>query len=157
MTRKKAVLAFFIFLVINFAALGIGGLFTTDGVSSEWYANLNKAPWTPSGWVFGAAWSFIMVCFSFYMTGLWSRSDNRKKMGLLFVIQLVLNISWNPIFFKFQNVTLGLAVISLLTILITYFLFHYRSLLKTKSVLVIPYFIWLLIATSLNAYILIQN
>lgn len=36
-----------LFLVLNFAALAIGGLFTGDGVPSEWYQNLNKAPWTP--------------------------------------------------------------------------------------------------------------
>ena len=42
-----------IFALLNFGALAIGGLFTGGGVSSEWYASLNKAPWTPPGWVFG--------------------------------------------------------------------------------------------------------
>ena len=31
-----------IFLVINFAALGLGGLFTGPGTSSDWYTNLRK-------------------------------------------------------------------------------------------------------------------
>ena len=44
-----------IFLVLNFGALGIGGLFTGKGVPSEWYNELNKAPWSPPGWVFGFA------------------------------------------------------------------------------------------------------
>ena len=55
-----------IFLVINFAALGLGGLFTRSGVPSEWYQDLDKAPWAPPGWVFGAAWTLIMLCFSVY-------------------------------------------------------------------------------------------
>jgi len=45
----------FLFLLINFAALALGGLATSDGVVSLWYQNLNQAPWTPPGWVFGAA------------------------------------------------------------------------------------------------------
>ena len=34
-----------IFLIINFGALALGGLFTSKGVPSEWYAGLAKAPW----------------------------------------------------------------------------------------------------------------
>lgn len=56
-----------LFLVLNFAALGIGGLFSGQGVPSDWYTGLNKAPWTPPGWVFGSAWTIIMICFAIYM------------------------------------------------------------------------------------------
>lgn len=56
-----------LFLILNFGALALGGLFTNNGVNSEWYTNLNKAPWTPPGWVFGFAWTTIMICFSIYM------------------------------------------------------------------------------------------
>lgn len=38
-----------VFLALNFGALAIGGFFTGIGVSSEWYTQLNKAPWTPPG------------------------------------------------------------------------------------------------------------
>ena len=53
-----------LFLVINFAALAIGVIFTGKGVPSEWYASLSKAPWTPPGWVFGAAWTSITVSYT---------------------------------------------------------------------------------------------
>ena len=56
-----------IFLIINFAALGIGSFLMGEGPSGEYYQSTNKAPWTPPGWVFGAAWTLIMVCFSVYM------------------------------------------------------------------------------------------
>lgn len=146
-----------IFLVINFAALGIGGLFTSKGVSSEWYYNLNKAPWTPPGWVFGFAWTTIMICFAFYMAYAWKIVANRNLLIGLFVIQWILNILWNPVFFKFNEVLIGLVIISSLTLLVGYFLFGYISELKLKSLLVLPYFLWLVIATSLNAYILLKN
>ena len=107
-----------IFLVINFGALGIGGLFTGKGVPSAWYTELNKAPWTPPGWVFGAAWTFVMICFAFYMAYLWPTSENKKLLVGLFVAQLILNVAWNPVFFHFHNAALGLIIISALTVLI---------------------------------------
>ena len=145
------------FLVLNFLALAIGGTFTGKGVPSDWYQNLDKAPWTPPGWVFGSAWTLIMVCFAIYMAYLIMRNANKKKIIILFFTQWILNVVWNPVFFYYQAVLLGFITISLLTTLITYFLFHYKNELKLKSLLIMPYFIWLIIATSLNGYILFFN
>lgn len=146
-----------LFLVLNFTALGIGGLFTGDGVSSDWYQNLDKAPWTPPGWVFGFAWTSIMVCFAIYMAYLIHSPLNRKRVVLLFSIQWVLNVSWNPIFFYSQNILVGMLCITLLTLLIMYLFFSYWKELQFKSIFLAPYLIWLFIATSLNAYILLFN
>jgi tryptophan-rich sensory protein len=146
-----------LFLLINFAALGLGGFFTGNGVSSDWYVNLNKAPWTPPGWVFGAAWTTIMICFSFYMAYAVKQVDNFKWLIGLFVLQWILNVVWNPVFFYYQQVLLGLIVISLLTLLVGYFFFNYWSVLKLKALFILPYLIWLIIATSLNAYVLVKN
>lgn len=146
-----------IFLVLNFAALAIGGLYTGDGVSSDWYAELNKAPWTPPDWVFGAAWTSIMICFSFFMSALWASTENKVSLISLYASQWFLNVLWNPMFFAWQDVGLALVVISSLTLLVGYYLFTHLNTLKAKALLVAPYFIWLLIATSLNAYILLQN
>ena len=146
-----------IFLVLNFAALGIGGFFTGKGVPSEWYNNLNKAPWSPPGWVFGFAWTTIMICFAVYMSYAWTKVSDLKLLVILFAVQWILNIAWNPAFFYFHQVTVALIIISLLTILVGYFLVAYWSDLKIYSLLIMPYFVWLLIATSLNAYILVKN
>jgi translocator protein len=146
-----------IFLVINFAGLGLGSLFTNQGVSSDWYAQLNKAPWTPPGWVFGAAWTTIMICFSFYMAYAWAQVENRKWLLGLFTIQWLLNVLWNPVFFKFHQVLPAFIIIAALTILVGYFLFGFKNSLGVKIWLVLPYFLWLLIATSLNGYVLFNN
>lgn len=146
-----------VFLIINFGALAIGGFFTGKGVPSDWYTLLSKAPWTPPGWVFGFAWTTIMICFSIYMAYLWPVCENKNKLIALFVLQWVLNVSWNPAFFYYQNVLLGLVLISALTILIGFFLVSYWSDLKLISVFLIPYFLWLIIATSLNGYIYLNN
>jgi tryptophan-rich sensory protein len=146
-----------IFLLLNFAALGIGSFFTTSGVSSAWYTNLTKSPWTPPGWVFGAAWTTIMICFAFYMAYAWDTLANRNLLIGLFIAQWVLNILWNPVFFKYHEVFFGLIVISALTLLVGFILATNWHQLKMKSLLILPYFMWLLIATYLNAYILLKN
>ncbi|MDC1188758.1 tryptophan-rich sensory protein [Flavobacteriales bacterium] len=146
-----------IFLLINFLALAIGSFFTSKGVPSIWYEELSKAPWTPPGWFFGFAWTSIMICFSIYMAYLWPTSKNKSLLVTLFLIQWILNTGWNPVFFQFHNVAASLVIISALTILIGYFFYANWTQLKLKSLLIAPYFIWLIIATSLNAFVLIKN
>ena len=146
-----------IFLILNFAALAIGGLFTGKGVPSEWYADLNKAPWTPPGWVFGFAWTSIMILFAVYMSELWAQFEDKKWLLVLFSVQWVLNVLWNPLFFQYHNMTLSLLVIFALTLLVAFFFFYYWPEMKFKSFLILPYLIWMIIATSLNLYISINN
>nr|WP_320120480.1 TspO/MBR family protein [uncultured Marinifilum sp.] len=145
-----------LFLVLNFSGLAISGLFTSTGVSSDWYQTLLKAPWTPPGWMFGAAWTIIMICFAFYMAFL-IQSTNQKKIIIVYSIQWILNVLWTPVFFYFQEIAFGLINISLLLFLIGYLFFKYCRILNYKTIFLAPYFIWLLIATSLNAYIFFNN
>ena len=146
-----------IFLVINFAALGLGSLLMGSGPGSEWYQNLNKAPWTPPGWVFGAAWTLIMVCFAFYMALGWDKTINRNTFVFLFILQWILNVLWNPVFFRFHLVLPGLVIIVALTLLVGYMFFNYLPQFKILSLLMLPYLIWMLIAASLNGYIFLRN
>jgi tryptophan-rich sensory protein len=151
------VLRIIIFLLVNFAALGIGGLSTNKGVTSEWYATLAKAPWTPPGWVFGVAWTSIMICFAIYMAYAWKSVENKSLLIGLFVIQWILNVAWNPVFFKYHEMLAGLVIISLLTVLLGYFFFGFLQQLKWISLLVLPYFLWLMVATTLNGYAYFNN
>jgi tryptophan-rich sensory protein len=154
---KKHIIVFLAFLSLNFLALGLGGLFTADGVSSEWYQTLNKAPWTPPGWVFGAAWTFLMCCFTVFMTMRWSKDHDRKKTLILYSIQWILNVSWNPIFFYFHQNLLGLIDITLLLSVVIILGITTLRTLRFHTLWILPYVLWLMIATSLNAYIVFFN
>ena len=145
-----------IFLIINFGALGIGSTLMDNGPQSSWYTNLNQAPWTPPGWVFGFAWTTIMFCFSIYMAKL-LEVKNTTSVLALFAVQFVLNVSWNYVFFNQHMIALGLINIVLLTIIVGFMMFIYKSQLKKYTLLILPYFLWLLVASSLNGYILFNN
>lgn len=146
-----------IFLILNFGALALGGLFTSKGVPSDWYISLSKAPWTPPGWVFGAAWTIIMICFSIYMAKVWTVTEDKRILIILYSVQWILNVGWNPTFFYYNKVATALILIIMLTVLIGFILFFYWKTMKLESILIAPYFIWLLIATSLNGYIFFKN
>ena len=145
-----------IFLVLNFIALAIGGLFTGSGVSSNWYQELNKAPWTPPGWVFGVAWSIIMLAYSWYLSKL-TTTISHRFISVLFSASWLLNVAWSPLFFRFQFINLGLVVLTLLFLcILTFFLLFVRKL-KETSFLLLPYLVWLGTAFSLNWFIVFNN
>lgn len=145
-----------LFLIINFIGLAIGNWFMNDGPSTNWYINLNKAPWNPPGWVFGFAWTLIMVTFSIYLGKLLLK-ENTFRNRVTFLIQFLLNVSWNFIFFNKHWVFLGLINLILLTSLIFIYFFKVSSNLQKERYLLLPYALWLCVATSLNLYILIHN
>jgi len=145
-----------LFLFINFGGLALGSWLMNNGPNTDWYLNLTKAPWTPPGWVFGAAWTSIMIFFSIYLTFLFTKNYNQKKL-FLFSIQFLLNVSWNYLFFNKHEIFTAFISIILLTALIFFLFFHYYKAHKKVSFLLLPYMIWLCIATSLNLYILIHN
>jgi benzodiazapine receptor len=146
----------FLFLVVNFVGLAIGSWGMNNGPISDWYINLNQAPWTPPGIVFGIAWTLIMVCFSIYLGKLFSEGNSKKKI-LIFLFQFTLNVSWNFIFFNQHLVLLGLITIIFLTLILFIYFFKFSNNLGNYSYLLLPYMIWLCIATSLNLYILVNN
>jgi translocator protein len=148
---------FLLFALINFGGLAIGNLFTGPGVASTWYQQLDKAPWTPPGIVFGIAWFSIMLCFSFYMTNLWKMKQLGRRNGVLYAAEVVLNIGWNYVFFFLHADMAALLVIIALFCIVLYFLFVGFRSSALQGWLMVPYALWLCIAISLNAYITLFN
>lgn len=145
-----------LFLIINFGGLAIGSWLMNSGPTSDWYINLEQAPWTPPGWVFGVAWTIIMICFSIYLGKLFL-VESTQKQKLFFFFQFILNVSWNFIFFNQHLVLIGLVTIILLTSLLFIYFFNLSKKVENYKYLLLPYMLWLCIATSLNLYILIHN
>jgi|GEM_PF-112963 len=154
------IVPFLIFGVLNFGGLAIGSMATGPGVSSEWYAGLAKAPWTPPGWVFGAAWTTVMLGFTWFMTSAWARAESaadKKGQALWFGLAWGLNVAWNPLFFGLQATGVALFEILSLYAVIAAMAARNWSTAGAGRWGVVPYLVWLAIATSLNAYVVWAN
>ena len=144
---------FVVFLVLNFGALALGALLMGEGPLGAWYQSLDKAPWTPPGWVFGFAWTGIMVCYSIYMVRIWQTfKESRKQIAVLFALQWILNVSWNPAFFYFHWMGLGIILILSLEIILIIKHLKFFNASFVSHLLIAPYILWLMIAFSLNAF-----
>ena len=103
-----------VYFILNFGALALGSYLMGEGPTGNWYTNLNKAPWTPPGWVFGASWTLIMVCLSIFMNKAVQIDSLRTSILWIYAVQLVLNILWNPLFFNLHWT--GFALIEIITL-----------------------------------------
>lgn len=146
-----------VFFILNFGALALGSYLMGEGPTGNWYTNLNKAPWTPPGWVFGAAWTLIMVCLSIFMNKAVQIEALRKTILWIYGVQLVLNILWNPLFFNFHWTGLALIEIITLVFVVGFMALKAKPYLPQLTWLLTPYAVWLCVAITLNAYALQNN
>jgi len=76
----------------------------------------------------------------------------------MYVFSVVLNLIWNPLFFGLHKLETSWLVITMLWITIYWITDTTRKEFGWKPMLlVLPYFIWLCIADSLNLYALLMN
>lgn len=137
----------------------LGGLLTAASVTN-WYPNINKTALTPPSWLFGPVWSvlFIMMAIALYLA--WSgrnKQKTRRKAAYLFFGQLAANVAWSGIFFGLQQIGLAFIEIIFLLILITYTLLAFYRLNKTAGWLMMPYFLWVCFAATLNFSLWLAN
>ena len=128
-----------------------------EGPTGNWYTNLNKAPWTPPGWVFGASLTLIMVCLSIFMNKAVQIDSLRTSILWIYAVQLVLNILWNPLFFNLHWTGFALIEIITLVFVIGFMALKAKPYLHQLTWLLAPYVVWLCIAITLNAYALQNN
>jgi len=126
---------------------------------NNWYKKLKKAPWSPPNYLFGIVWPILYTMMSVAFFLVWKSNACFPYCSALttFFIQLAFNLSWTTIFFYYKMPKVALLDI----LLILFFSFKtYTSFLKvntTAAYLLIPYLAWLLLAFSLNLYIVLYN
>ncbi len=113
---------------------------------------LAKPGFTPPGWVFGAVWPvlYLLIGLAFSVV-LNARGARGRGLAItLFVVQLLCNLAWSPLFFAAHEVTLAayLAIMILVLAAITTVLFwRVRS---SAGLLMLPYLAWLVFAAVLS-------
>lgn len=144
---------------ICFIAAGIGSLFTFASVST-WYPKLIIPPFAPPSWVFGPVWTILYLLMGISLFLVLEKGMDRPevKQGIsLFALQLGLNVLWSFLFFGLQSPFLALIGILLLWGSIAATLLQFLKISRPAAYLLIPYLIWVTIATGLNTAILLLN
>ena len=151
MPLKSSMIGLIVFLVVCFAAAGIGGAVTTPKIGT-WYANLVKPSWNPPNWIFGPVWSALYCCMAVAGWLVWRQDGvaGAKLPLALFGVQLALNVLWSFIFFGLENPGLAFveAILLWAAIAATMMAFWQRSMVA--GILFVPYLAWVSFASVLN-------
>ena len=145
LNNKKAV---FVFVT---ASLVLGSLASSDASNDQWYQNLNKSNLNPPGYIFGIVWPilYFLMSISAY------RTFNSIKN--LFYVQLILNTIWSWLFFSFHMPLISLIDINLLIFLNIFIFFKMFKEDIFSGVIYLPYIMWLMFASYLNIFIVLNN
>lgn len=128
-----------------------------------WYNTINKPVFTPPSEVFGPVWSvlYFLIFLSFFnliKSKNVSGSEKIKALAIFFfLIQMVLNFLWSPVFFGLNNIPLSFMIICALLVFLFLTIFYSYKVSKLAALLLVPYIIWVCFATYLNYGIMILN
>ena len=163
-SKARSALVLVAFLLISSAVAALGSVATFSNVEG-WYADAAKVAWNPPSAIFGPVWTGLYAVISVAAWLVWrerARIDARRPLTL-YVVQLVLNALWTPVFFGLYPVVgvsalwVALAIIVAMDVLVLLTMIAFWRVRKAAAVLLIPYWAWLLFATTLNAGIAVLN
>ena len=141
-------------LICQLAGL-IGSIFTFESIPT-WYASLEKPFFTPPGWLFGPVWITLYTLMGISLYLVWQKGFRKRgnKIALyVFAAQLALNAMWSVAFFGLRSTFYGLVTIVPLWIAIAATIILFYKISKKAGWLLVPYILWVSIATALNFYI----
>ena len=146
-------------LVLCLGIAAVQGIVTRPQIAG-WYSTLAKPSWTPPPSIFPVVWTALYVMMAVALWRLWDRSapsSARNRAIVLFLIQLVLNATWSPLFFGAHAVRVALIEIVVLAIAIALTIIASVRVDRTAAWLLAPYLAWVAYATTLNAGIVWMN
>lgn len=125
-----------------------------------WYSNLSKPAWTPASGTIGLIWQIlypiILVSFGFVFYKL-IRGGVLWMVALPFIINLVANILFMPIFGWLRNLPLAAVDIAIVLGTIIWMMVAIWPRYRWVAVAQVPYLVWVSIATVLQIAITVRN
>jgi tryptophan-rich sensory protein len=148
-------LALLLWILLCFTAAAGGGFVMTG----DWYAMLSKPTWNPPSWVFGPVWTLLYIMMGVSAWLVWKEGGfaQQRKPLTLFLVQLVLNAIWTPLFFGAHELGIAFAEILLLWLAILATILAFRRVSTTAAWLLVPYLLWVSFASVLNATLWCMN
>ena len=139
--------------------LFLGGWLTSLGLGG-WYYELNFPPYQPPSWLFTPVWICVLTLLAHATNKLLACQGSRVTFGAavgLYGGQCVLNVGWSLLFFTLRRPDLALWNILALDVVLGLMIFAYSGVSRSAGRLLVPYLVWLLYATSINAWIVLHN
>lgn len=130
----------------------LSGKFANSGFGNRWFDALEKPALMPPGWAFGAAWTvlYILMGLAFAMI-LHARGARGRGMAIaLFLVQLLLNLAWSPLFFRAHQIGSALVLILILLLVVAVTALSFARIRRVAGLLLLPYLAWLAFASFLN-------
>jgi benzodiazapine receptor len=149
--RPWVALAAFIVLVI-----AVGTLIGLQSTPGAWYDGLNKPPFNPPSWVFAPVWTILYVMIAVAGWRIWM-IDAKSPPMVIWVVQMLLNWAWSPVFFVAEMPWTAFAVIAAMWLAIVAFIFTARRYDPLAAWLFVPYLAWVSFAGLLNGSIAVLN
>jgi translocator protein len=155
----STVIKFLVSLLASFAAGGIGSLFTFKAIPN-WYAGLRKPRYTPPNRLFGPVWTTLYILMAISVFLVWQKglaASGAMPAFVLFWIQLAVNALWSIIFFGMRSKGGGVITIAVLWLLILATIVTSFRVSVWAGALLIPYLLWVSLASYLNIGIWLLN
>ncbi len=145
---RWAVVTVPLILLLGFASSRIA----PGGAENRWYAMLTKPAGTPPDQVFGIVWSALYVLMGLALAMiLHARGSRLRGVAIgLFVVQLLINLAWSPLFFGAHQVGAALGALIVLIVLALATTLVFARIRGLAAVLMVPYLIWLCYAAWLT-------
>lgn len=146
-------------ILIVFLGAALGSVATTPELAT-WYSELIKPAWNPPNWVFGPVWTILYFLMGIALFLVWREGLDRRDVKyaiLIFAVQLGLNIAWSVVFFGLNSIIGGLVLIFILWLAIWANIVAFYVISKPAGLILIPYLIWVSIASYLNYTIYLLN
>jgi benzodiazapine receptor len=150
---RMSFLRYALFTVPLVLLLGtVSGKISGSGFGNAWFDALQKPAIMPPGWVFGAAWTLLYILLGLAVA-LILHAKGARGRGLalgLFVLQLLLNYAWSPIFFAYHEVGAAFwTILAMIAVSAVAALLFWR-IRRSAGLLMLPYLAWLCFAALLT-------
>ncbi len=154
----------FLQMIVGIVLVQIVGVLGSFSMSKEslhtWYKKLLLSDLNPPDWLFGIVWPCLYTLLGIVGYLLYKKwQENRKNRGLLYLfgVHIFFNGIWPICFFYLHMITLAFVDIIILFIsLMSLMMWAYR-VDKKVTYLLLPYFVWICLATYLQGYIWYMN
>ena len=117
---------------------------------------LTLSPLQPPPWAFGLIWTILYVLLAISFAYAITRPHAPKGAAAGYILNIIINALWSPVFFMLYNPVSALVIMIALVVNLIILMRNVRQV-TPSFYLLIPYLIWLAIATILNVSVIVLN